>query len=485
MTDKNCFLHGYFAGLDLKRGARAAPLSVRAYNKADFLAGLAVGLTSPGTIIIPSTIIGSRESSTDEMLCELYLRDLLGQQTVPKIPGMTDMQTWMQEQGWTDPSEYAERREAYGSDIAWDFYGKAYAIAEFDDDTQYPVDVTRLLANNSSWNGTGAGSWRKSAGSILGDPHDGFAGALRVTGGTGWRQAVGTTLSYSPLHAACYIGVSVPGYRMPSGNYRLRCTAGSITPPPIDWGPCKQGMDIRNGYGEIIDKSSGVTKGGSLEPYGVFVPVGEWVEFHYDQKDELLILATFSRSTWGWSPLPDYDPYMNNMDIQTNTETTQRVEYTLELLERDQEPLGENATLSQVMRAAENTGKYFLSTDGGETLKPPLVIDQENAWTRDFPIISVYEERIFNDVHYATGTSTQINQETYIQSEAPVTSSNYIATFSDYDSSFVAHDADMPVGKSRMRLRPSGGYVWLQSRDNGQLGYQLSKSINFTIRKRE
>ena len=394
--DKNCFIKGVMAGKMLKTrsvGTPASAVSVvpssdAGYDKTSFLAGLAVGMSTQGALRWSALLgVGStRVSSTDEMLVELYILDMLGKLVVPKLPGMTDLQKWLKEEDFTDPSEYADRRKKFGEEIAWHFYERGFKLSAYNS-ADLPLkikDMTSLASSDSfyCWKyfpyGSSYGEQTVAQigddGSTLGaDVRAAFTMPETIPGGLIGDQTVKITC-----------GV------LPRGKYRLSCvSAQACTPAPLAnadglWA----GIQLQNPYnkdpGYTITKQ---TAGVKFNSYNTIMirgfPPGNYIEF-----DTKVNGAEFSfyvcPISSGRTETTIPNSYLGReIKFAPNTRYTASVEYSLELLEIYDPIPDEKASLADVLKAADKSGLYYQSDEDTRTLLPMLLIDDDPVTIRD------------------------------------------------------------------------------------------------------
>lgn len=394
--DKNCFIEGVMAGKMLKTrsvgtpasAASVAPSSAAGYDKASFLAGLAVGMSTQGALRWAALlgVISTRASSTDEMLVELYILDMLGKLIVPKLPGMTTLQKWLTEESFTDPSEYAERRKKFGKEIAWYFYEKGFKLSAYGG-VDLPLkikDMTSIGLSGSS------GSWKYF-------PYGSSYGEQEVASIISDGSTIG-----SNLRAKFTMPETIPGGLigdftvkitckvLPRGKYRLSCvSAQACTPAPLAnadglWA----GIQLQHPYN--ADPGYTVTKetaGVKYNSYNTIMirgfPPGNYIEF-----DTKVNGAEFSFYVCSISSSRDETSIPNSylgreIKFAPNTTYTASVEYSLELLEIYDPIPDEKASLADVLKAADRSGLYYQSITDGKTLLPMLLIDNDPVTIRD------------------------------------------------------------------------------------------------------
>lgn len=364
------------------------PSSAAGYDKASFLAGLAVGMSTQGALRWAALlgVISTRVSSTDEMLVELYILDMLGKLVVPKLPGMTDLQTWLKEESFTDPSEYAERRKKFGQEIAWYFYKKGFKLSAYGG-VDLPLkikDMTSIKSSDSS------GYWKYFPyGSSYGEQQvasiedDGSTRGANVRSKFTMPETIpGELIGDFTLKITCKV--------LPRGKYRLSCvSAQACTPAPLAnadglWA----GIQLQHPYNK--DPGYTVTKetaGVKYNSYNTIMirgfPPGNYIEF-----DTKVNGAEFSFYVCSISSSRDETSIPNSylgreIKFAPNTTYTASVEYSLELLEIYDPIPDEKASLADVLKAADRSGLYYQSITDGKTLLPMLLIDNDPVTIRD------------------------------------------------------------------------------------------------------
>lgn len=394
--DKNCFVKGVMAGKMLKTrsvGTPASAVSVEpssaaGYDKASFLAGLAVGMSTQGALRWAALlgVISTRVSSTDEMLVELYILDLLGKLDVPKLPGMTALQKWLTVEKFTDPSEYAERRKKFGKEIAWYFYKEGFKLSAYSG-VDLPLkikDMTSIKSSDSS------GYWKYFPyGSSYGEQQVASIGDDGSTRGANVRSKF-TMPETIPGGLIGDFTVKITCGVLPRGKYRLSCvSAQACTPAPLTnadglWA----GIQLQHAYNK--DPGYTVTKATAGVKYNSYntimirgFPPGNYIEF-----DTKVNGAEFSFYVCSISSSRDETSIPNSylgreIKFAPNTTYTASVEYSLELLEIYDPIPDEKASLADVLKAADRSGLYYQSITDGKTLLPMLLIDNDPVTIRD------------------------------------------------------------------------------------------------------
>lgn len=368
--------------------ASVAPSSAAGYDKASFLAGLAVGMSTQGALRWPALLgVGStRASSTDEMLVELYILDMLGKLVVPKLPGMTDLQKWLKEESFTDPSEYADRRKKFGEEIAWHFYERGFKLSAYNG-ADLPLkikDMTHLGSGDSS------SSWKYFPyGSSYGEQKVASIGDDGSTPGSNVRS-VFTMPDTIPGGLIGDRTVKVTCGVLPRGKYRLSCvSAQACTPAPLAnadglWA----GIQLQHPYnadpGYTITKQ---TAGVKYNSYNTIMirgfPPDNYIEFDTKVNGAEFSFYVCSISS-GRSETTIPNSYLGReIKFAPNTRYTASVEYSLELLEIYDPIPEENASLADVLKAADRSGLYYQSITEEKTLLPMLLIDNDPATIRD------------------------------------------------------------------------------------------------------
>lgn len=390
--DKNCFVKGIMAGKMLKTrnvgtpasAVSVTPSSAAGYDKASFLAGLAVGMSTQGALRWAALlgVISTRVSSTDEMLVELYILDMLGKLVVPKLPGMTDLQTWLKEESFTDPSEYAERRKKFGEEIAWYFHDKGFKLSAYSG-----VDLPLKIKDMTS---AGSGVWKYFPyGSSYGEQEVASITDNGSTRGANVRSKF-TMPETIPGELIGDFTVKITCKVLPRGKYRLSCvSAQACTPAPLAnadglWA----GIQLQHAYnkdpGYTVTKATAGVKHNSYNTLMIRgFPPGNYIEF-----DTKVNGAEFSFYVCSISSSRDETSIPNSylgrkIKFAPNTTYTASVEYSLELLEIYDPIPDEKASLADVLKAADRSGLYYQSITDGKTLLPMLLLDNDPVTIRD------------------------------------------------------------------------------------------------------
>lgn len=394
--DKNCFVKGVMAGKMLKTrsvgtpasAVSVAPSSAAGYDKASFLAGLAVGMSTQGALRWAALlgVISTRVSSTDEMLVELYILDMLGKLVVPKVPGMTALQKWLKEENFTDPSEYAERRKKFGQEIAWYFYKKGFKLSAYNG-VDLPLKIKDMISIIS---GDSSGYWKYFPyGSSYGEKDV----ASIVSDGSTIGSNVRSKFTMPETIPGGLIGdftLKITCKALPRGKYRLSCiSAQACTPAPLaNAAGLWAGIQLQHPYN--ADPGYTVTKetaGVKYNSYNTIMirgfPPGNYIEF-----DTKVNGAEFSFLVCSISSGRDETSIPNSylgreIKFAPNTTYTASVEYSLELLEIYDPIPDEKASITDVLKAADRSGLYYQSITDGKTLLPMLLIDNDPATIRD------------------------------------------------------------------------------------------------------
>ena len=396
--DKNCFIKGVMAGKMLKTrsagtpasAVSVAPSSTAGYDKASFLAGLAAGMSTQGALRWAALlgVISTRVSSTDEMLVELYILDMLGKLVVPKLPGMTSLQKWLKDESFTDPSEYAERREKFGQEIAWYFYKKGYKLSTYDG-----VDLPLKIKDITS---TGSGAWNYF-------PYGSSYGMQTVATITNDGSVRGTNVRVKFTMPETIPGGLIGDFTvkitcgvLPRGKYRLSCvSAQACTPAPLTnadglWA----GIQLQHAYnkdpGYTVTKATAGVKYNSYDTLMIrgFSP-GNYIEFDTKVNGaEFSFYVCAISSSRNETSIPN--SYLGReIKFAPNTTYTASVEYSLELLEIYAPIPDEKASLADVLKAADRSGLYYQSITDGKTLLPMLLIDNDPVTIRDIEKIKI------------------------------------------------------------------------------------------------
>ena len=365
-----------------------APSSAAGYDRASFLTGLAVGMSTQGALRWAALlgVISTRVSSTDEMLVELYILDMLGKLVVPKVPGMTALQKWLKDESFTDPSEYAERRKKFGQEIAWYFYKKGFKLSAYSG-VDLPLKIKSMTSIRS---GDSSGYWKYFPyGSSYGEQEvasiisDGSTIGSNVRAKFTMPETIpGGLIGDFTLKITCGV--------LPRGKYRLSCvSAQACTPAPLSnadglWA----GIQLQHPYN--ADPGYTVTKetaGVKYNSYNTIMirgfPPGNYIEFDTEVNGAEFSFYVCSISS-GRDETSIPNSYLGReIKFAPNTTYTASVEYSLELLEIYDPIPDEKASLADVLKAADRSGLYYQSITDGKTLLPMLLIDNDPVTIRD------------------------------------------------------------------------------------------------------
>lgn len=392
--NRNCFLKGVMVGKMLKArnsGAAAsatasAPYSAADYDKYSFLAGLAVGMSTQGALRWSALlgVISTRVSSTDEMLVELYILDMLGKLVVPKLPGMTALQKWLTEESFTDPSEYAERRKKFGEEIAWHFYEKGFRLAAYSG-VDLPLKIKDMTSNSNNSNYWVYYPYASSYGAqnvaIISD-NDSERGTSLRSKFTMPETIPGGLIGDNTIKITCGV--------LPRGKYRLSCvSAQACTPAPLAnadglWAGIQLQFPYNVDPGYTVTKRTAGVKFNSYNTIMIYgFPPGNYIEFDTKVNGAEFSFYVCSISS-GRSETSLPNSYIGReIKFAPNTTYTASVEYSLELLEIYDPIPDEKASLADVLKAADSSGLYYQSITDGKTLLPMLLIDNDPVTIRD------------------------------------------------------------------------------------------------------
>lgn len=430
--DKNCFVKGVMAGKMLKTrsvgtpasAVSVAPASAAGYDKASFLAGLAVGMSTQGALRW-SALLGvssTRASSTDEMLVELYILDMLGKLVVPKLPGMTALQKWLKEESFTDPSEYADRRKKFGKEIAWYFYDRGFRLSAYDG-VDLPLkikDMTSLASSDSfyCWKYFPYGSsYGAETVAQIGD--DGSTLGANVRAAFTMPETIpGGLIGDQTVKITCGV--------LPRGKYRLSClSAQACTPAPLSnadglWAGIQLQFPYNKDPGYTITKQ---TAGVKFNSYNTIMirgfPPGNYIEF-----DTKVNGAEFSfyvcPISSGRTETTIPNSYLGReIKFAPNTRYTASVEYSLELLEIYDPFPDEKASLADVLKAADRSGLYYQSTEDEKALLPMLLIDNDPVTIRDIERTKISGNGdVRPDVKHSAKNYKEDRQRLYLNAQA-------------------------------------------------------------------
>ena len=365
-----------------------APSSAAGYDRASFLTGLAVGMSTQGALRWAALlgVISTRVSSTDEMLVELYILDMLGKLVVPKVPGMTALQKWLKDESFTDPSEYAERRKKFGQEIAWYFHKKGFKLSAYSG-VDLPIKIKSMTSIRS---GDSSGYWKYFPyGSSYGEQEvasiisDGSTIGSNVRAKFTMPETIpGGLIGDFTLKITCGV--------LPRGKYRLSCvSAQACTPAPLSnadglWA----GIQLQHPYN--ADPGYTVTKetaGVKYNSYNTIMirgfPPGNYIEFDTEVNGAEFSFYVCSISSGRYETSIPNSYLGREIKFAPNTTYTASVEYSLELLEIYDPIPDEKASLADVLKAADRSGLYYQSITDGKTLLPMLLIDNDPVTIRD------------------------------------------------------------------------------------------------------
>ena len=491
--DKNCFVKGVMAGKMLKTrsagtpasAVSVAPSSAAGYDKASFLAGLAVGMSTQGALRWPALLgtVETRESTFDELLVELYILDMLGKLVVPKLPGMTALQKWLKDTNFTDPSEYAERLEKFGPEIAWYFY-KKYVNMNAYVGIDLPAKITKMssIVSNDSHNG-----WKYF-------PYGSSYGEQKVATISDNGSKLGSLLA-----SKFTMPETVPGgligdktvkftvSALPKGKYRLSClSAQPCTPPPLSnadglWA----GIQLQHPYNK--DPGYTVTKATAGVKYNSYntimirgFPPGNYIEFETKTPGAEFVFFVCSISS-SRSETSQPNSYLGReIKFAPNTEYTASVEYSLELLEITEPLPDENASLADVLKVADSSGLYYHMTKNDEqALLPMLLIDNDPVTVRDRDKTRAHGHGVVTpDIKHAASNYKEEKGEYELLSTADNADSGYIILFDKTVSA---------VKSAEHRYVPTrqGGYIsiTLTGEEKDDKGMYLKSSMGLQVRR--
>lgn len=503
--DKNCFIKGVMTGKMLKTrsagtpasAVSAAPSSAAGYDKASFLAGLAVGMSTQGALRWAALlgVISTRLSSTDEMLVELYILDMLGKLVVPKLPGATALQKWLTEEKFTDPSEYAERRKKFGEEIAWYFYKKWLKLSAYRG-VDLPLkikDMTSLRSGDSS------GYWKYFPyGSSYGEQEV----ASIVSDGSTIGSNVRSKFTMPETIPGGLIGdftVKITCGVLPRGKYRLSCvSAQACTPAPLSnadglWA----GIQLQHAYNK--DPGYTVTKATAGVKYNSYntlmirgFPPGNYIEF--DTKDngaEFYFYVCAISSGRSETSIPN--SYLGReIKFAPNTTYTASVEYSLELLEIYDPIPEENASLTDVLKAADRSGLYYQSITDGKTLLPMLLIDNDPVTIRDIEKTEIDGNgEVHPDVKHSAKEYYESKDSTSLYVRADNDDPEYKRVFKwsdkvddkweDFEKLLVIKDCVYIFASEKLKSAPE---FFLDTAEKNSKGLTISDSFIARIRRR-
>lgn len=401
--------------------ASVTPSSAAGYDKASFLAGLAVGMSTQGALRWAALlgVISTRVSSTDEMLVELYILDMLGKLVVPKLPGATALQKWLEEESFTDPSEYAERRKKFGEEIAWHFYKKWVRLAAYNG-VDLPVKIKDMTSDRypNYWvyypNASSYGS--QEVAKIL--DNDSVLGTSLRTKFTTPETIPGGLIGDETAGILCEV--------LPRGKYRLSCiSAQACTPAPLDnadalWAGIQLWYPYNEDPGYTVLKTTPGVKFNSYNTTMIYgFPPGNYIEFDTKVNGARFFFYVCSISSCRSETTPGNHLAGREIKFAPNTTYTASVEYSLELLEIYDPIPDEKADLADVLKAADRSGLYYQSSTDGKTLLPMLLIDNNPATIRDVEKIKVDGNgEVHPDVKYSAKNYKDLKYRESIQAWA-------------------------------------------------------------------
>lgn len=400
----------------------AAPSSAAGYDKASFLAGLAVGMSTQGALRWAALlgVISTRLSSTDEMLVELYILDMLGKLVVPKLPGATALQKWLTEEKFTDPSEYAERRKKFGEEIAWHFYKKWVRLSAYNG-VDLPVKIKDMTANRNSPN-----YW-------VYYPYASSYGAKEVARILDNDSELGTSLRTKFTMPGTIPGgligdetVGITCEVLPRGKYRLSCvSAQACTPAPLDnadrlWAGIQLTYPYNKDPGYTVLKTTPGVKFNSYNTTMIYgFPPGNYIEFDTKVNGASFFFDVCSISSCRSETTLGNHLAGREIKFAPDTTYTASVEYSLELLEIYDPIPDEKADLADVLKAADRSGLYYQSRTDGKTLLPMLLIDNNPATIRDIEKIKIDGNgEVHPDVKYSAKNYSEFKSRKYISARA-------------------------------------------------------------------
>lgn len=528
--DKNCFVKGVMAGKMLKTrsvgtpasAVPVAPSSAAGYDKASFLAGLAVSMSTQGALRWAALlgVISTRVSSTDEMLVELYILDMLGKLVVPKLPGMTALQKWLKEESFTDPSEYEDRRKKFGEEIAWYFYGKGRKLSAYSG-VDLPLkikDMTSLRSGDSS------GYWKYF-------PYGSSYGEQEVASITSDGSTIGSNVRVKFTMPETIPGGLIGDFTvkitcgvLPRGKYRLSCvSAQPCTPPPLSnadglWA----GIQLQHPYNK--DPGYTVTKetaGVKYNSYNTIMvrgfPPGNYIEFDTKVNGAEFSFYVCSISS-GRSETSIPNSYLGReIKFAPKTTYTASVEYSLELLEiydpipderasltdvlkaADRSGIyyqsiiypEENASLTDVSKAADRSGLYYQSITDEKTLLPMLLIDNDPVTIRDIEKIKIDGNgEVHPDVKHSAKEYYESKDSTSLHVQAENDDPEYKRVFKwsdkvddkweSFEKLLVVKDCSYIFASEKLKSTPE---FFLHTTEKDSKGLTISISFSVGIRR--
>lgn len=500
--DKNCFVKGVMAGKMLKTrsvgtpasAASVAPSSAAGYDKTSFLAGLAVGMSTQGALRWAALlgVISTRVSSTDEMLVELYILDMLGKLVVPKLPGATALQKWLKAESFMDPSEYAERRKKFGEEIAWHFYKKWVRLAAYNG-VDLPVKIKDMTSNANNPNYWVYYPYASSYGSqevarIL--DNDSVLGTSLRTKFTMPETIPGGLVGDETVGIMCEV--------LPRGKYRLSCiSAQACTPAPLDnadglWAGIQLTYPYNKDPGYTVLKTTPGVKFNSYNTTMIYgFPPGNYIEFDTKVNGASFFFYVCSISSCRSETTLGNHLAGRAIKFAPNTTYTASVEYSLELLEIYDPIPDEKADLADVLKAADRSGLYYQSSTDGETLLPMLLIDNNPATIRDIEKIKIDGNgEVHPDIKYSAKNYHDIKYNKHIQAWAVNDDPEYKRVFKwtetsdgkteEYEKLSVVEDCYYDFASEGESSSPVFG---LYGTEKNNKGLSVSESFTLGIRR--
>lgn len=502
--DKNCFVKGVMMGKMLKTrsvgtpasAVSVAPSSAAGYDKASFLAGLAVGMSTQGALRWAALlgVISTRVSSTDEMLVELYILDMLGKLVVPKLPGMTALQKWLKKESFTDPSEYADRRKKFGEEIAWYFYGKGRKLSAYSG-VDLPLKIKDMTSVRS---GDSPTYWKYFPyGSSYGEQDVAYITFDSSTIGSNVR----TKFTMPETIPGGLIGdftVRITCEALPRGKYRLSCvSAQACTPAPLSnadglWAGIQLQFPYNADPGYTVTKQTAGVKYNSYNTIMVRgFPPGNYIEFDTKVNGaEFSFLACAISSSRSETSIPN--SYLGReIKFAPNTTYTASVEYSLELLEIYDPIPDENASLADVLKAADRSGLYYQSITDGKTLLPMLLIDNDPVTIRDIEKIKIDGNgEVHPDVKHSAKEYYESKDSTSLYVRADNDDPEYKRVFKwsdkvddkweDFEKLLVIKDCVYIFASEKLKSAPE---FFLDTAEENSKGLTISDSFTAWIRR--
>lgn len=502
--DKNCFVKGVMAGKMLKTrsvgtpasAVSVAPSSAAGYDKVSFLAGLAVGMSTQGALRWAALlgVISTRKSSTDEMLVELYILDMLGKLVVPKLPGMTALQKWLKEESFTDPSEYADRRKKFGEEIAWYFYGKGRKLSAYRG-VDLPLKIKDMTSVRS---GDSPAYWKYFPyGSSYGEQEVAYIIFDSSTIGSNVR----TKFTMPETIPGGLIGdftVRITCEALPRGKYRLSCvSAQACTPAPLSnadglWAGIQLQFPYNADPGYTVTKQTAGVKYNSYNTIMVRgFPPGNYIEFDTKVNGaEFSFLACAISSSRSETSIPN--SYLGReIKFAPNTTYTASVEYSLELLEIYDPIPEEKASLPDVLKAADRSGLYYQSITDGKTLLPMLLIDNDPVTIRDIEKTKIDGNgEVHPDVKYSAKEYYESKDSTSLYVRAENDDPEYKRVFKwsdkvddkweDFEKLLVVKDCSYIFASEKLKSTPE---FFIYTTEKDSKGLTINSSFSVGIRR--